>query len=147
MHLVFEERLLPAPTTYLALSLSGPMVALAALPFGFDLALALGIAVPTLLLGMATYFAPKISLTDSELQAGSFRIPREIIGEVWVLDQQATRFERGPGLNANARMLLQGDIGTMIKLEIVDPTDPTPYLLISTRRANQLASALRADRA
>jgi hypothetical protein len=123
------------------------MVALAALPFGFDLALALGIAVPTLLFGMATYFAPKISLTDSELQAGSFRIPREIIGEALVLDQQATRFERGPGLNANARMLLRGDIGTMIKLEIVDPTDPTPYLLISTRRANQLASALRADRA
>jgi hypothetical protein len=123
------------------------MVALAALPFGFDLALSLGIAVPTLLFGMATYFAPKISLTDSELQAGSFRIPREIIGEALVLDQQATRFERGPGLNANARMLLRGDIGTMIKLEIVDPTDPTPYLLISTRRANQLASALRADRA
>ncbi|WP_264786336.1 DUF3093 domain-containing protein [Aquiluna sp. KACHI24] len=147
MHLVFEERLLPAPTTYLALSLSAPMVALAALPFGLELALTLGVLVPTLLFALASLLAPKISLTDLELRAGSFSIPREIIGEVRVLDQQASRFERGPGLNANARMLLRGDIATMIKIEILDPQDPTPYLLISTRRGELLASALRANRA
>ncbi|BDQ00347.1 membrane protein [Aquiluna sp. KACHI24] len=123
------------------------MVALAALPFGLELALTLGVLVPTLLFALASLLAPKISLTDLELRAGSFSIPREIIGEVRVLDQQASRFERGPGLNANARMLLRGDIATMIKIEILDPQDPTPYLLISTRRGELLASALRANRA
>ncbi len=147
MQLVFEERLLPAPTTYLALSLSAPMVALAALPFGFELALILGVSVPALLFALASFLAPSISLSDTQLRAGSFALPREVIGEVRVLDAQEARFERGPGLNANARMLLRGDIPTMIKLEISDSNDPTPYVLISTRKAEALASALRANRA
>ncbi|NBU22863.1 MAG: DUF3093 domain-containing protein [Actinobacteria bacterium] len=147
MNLVFSERLLPATTTYLALSLSGPMVLLAALPFGFDLALILGVAVPIGLAALATWIAPIIKVTSEDLIAGRFKIPRSIISEAKALDRDQARFERGPGMNANARMLLRGDIPEMVRIELNDPEDPTPYILVSTRKAQALVSALGANRA
>lgn len=142
----FSERVLPAPTTYLALSLAVPMVLLAALPFGLELAIALSAIVGLSLTALATVLAPKIEVAGDFLTAGRFRIPLSAIGEATVLSEEESRFARGPGLNANARLMLRGDVAKLVKLEMVDPNDPTPYILISSRRGEQLVSALRANR-
>jgi hypothetical protein len=43
-------------------------------------------------------------------------------------------------------LLIRGDIKTAVKVEITDGNDPTPYLMISTRRSSELVSALRANK-
>lgn len=142
----FSERVLPAPTTYLALALSVPMVLLAALPFGLELAIVVSILVGLSLTTLVTVLAPKIAVSDGLLTAGRFTIPLEFVGDAEVLDVDQSRYARGPGLNANARLMLRGDVPKLVKVEITDADDPTPYILISSRRGEELVSALRANR-
>lgn len=56
-------------------------------------------------------------------------------------DEEA-RLVKGPKLSPAAILLLRGDIGPVVKIEIADPQDPTPYLLLSSRRARELVRAL-----
>jgi hypothetical protein len=55
--------------------------------------------------------------------------------------------ERGPNLDARAWTRFRAGIGAVVRLEIVDDADPTPYWLFSTRRPELLVSALRSARA
>lgn len=142
---IFEERLNPSISVVLALSLSGPMMLLAALPFGLQLAITLAIAVPIALIAGAFYLAPKIAVS-SHLQRGRFRIPLEIISSAEVFRGEEARLERGPRLDARARLAIRGDIDPVVKVNLSDRLDPTPYILISTRKPDQLVAALGANR-
>ena len=121
------------------------MVLLAALPFGLELAVVLAFLVGLTLTALATLLAPKIEVDEKCLVAGRFRIPLSVIGEISALDETESRHARGPGLNANARLMLRGDVKNLVRVEIVDQSDPTPYILISSRRGTELVSALRAN--
>ncbi len=122
------------------------MVLLAALPFGLELAIVVSILVGLSLNALVTALAPKITVSDGLLTAGRFTIPLEFVGDAEVLDVDQSRYARGPGLNANARLMLRGDVPKLVKVEITDADDPTPYILISSRRGEELVSALRANR-
>ncbi|MDX6354043.1 MAG: hypothetical protein QOF98_946, partial [Streptomyces sp.] len=43
-----------------------------------------------------------------------------------------------------AFMLLRSYVPTALKVTVIDPTDPTPYLYLSTRTPQRLAEALAA---
>jgi hypothetical protein len=73
-------------------------------------------------------------------------IPLEAIGEATEVATQDLRNELGPSLDARAQLLVRGDIKTAVKVEITDGNDPTPYLVISTRRSSELVGALRANK-
>lgn len=142
---IFEERLSPSVSVVLALSLSGPMMLLAALPFGLPLALTLAIVVPIVLIASAFLISPKI-VVSSELQRGRFRIPLDVISKAELFVGEEARLERGPRLDARARLAIRGDIDAVVKVQLSDPLDPTPYVVISTRRPEQLVAALSANR-
>ena len=141
---VFIERLRPSAGSYLAMSLIFPMILLAALPFGLGFAGFASVISLIGLLGLATAIAPKIEVNQS-LRAGRIVIPLEIIGGVEVLSGDQAKMAMGPGLDSRARLMIRGDIKDLVKVIIEDQNDPTPYLLISSRRAKELASALGAD--
>lgn len=145
MKVIFDERLIPSRSVLMALSLSGPMVLLAALPFGLELSLTLGIAVPISLIAMAVWLSPRIQV-DSQLRIGKFTLPLEIISSAEGFEGEAARLQRGPSLDARARLAIRGDIDQVVKIKLNDPLDPTPYILVSTRRPGELVSALSADR-
>lgn len=52
----------------------------------------------------------------------------------------------GPRADARAYLAHRGWIRTAIQVEVRDDADPTPYWLISTRRADELAAALTSIR-
>ena len=54
--------------------------------------------------------------------------------------------ERGVGLDARAWLLLRGWIPGVVRVELDDPSDPTPYWLVSPRHPDALAAALDAAR-
>jgi hypothetical protein len=143
---IFEERLNPSLSIVLALSMSGPMVLLAALPFGPVLAFTLAFAVPLVLIAGAFYLAPVIRVTES-LSRGSFEIPLDALGDAAIFSGEEARLERGPRLDARAKLAIRGDLDQVVKVVVSDPQDPTPYILISTRRPEDLVAALRANRA
>ena len=142
---IFEERLYPSWSIIIALSLSGPMVLLAALPFGPALAFTLVFAVPMALILGAFYLSPTIRVAEN-LSRGNLEIPLTALGEASVFTGEEARLERGPRVDARARLAIRGDIDQVVKIEVKDASDPTPYILISTRRPEELVAAHGADR-
>jgi len=62
------------------------------------------------------------------------------------LDAEALRRQAGPQLDARAHLLLRGWVRGGLRLELVDPQDPTPYWLVSARHPERLAAAVEAAR-
>jgi hypothetical protein len=71
----------------------------------------------------------------------------EALGEATVLDADEAIAWRRHKADPRAFMLLRAYIPTALKVEITDPSDPTPYVYLSTRSPQRLASALDAVRA
>jgi hypothetical protein len=132
---------------YLAYSLLSPMVLLAAAPFGWPLAITLGALTLLAVLVLASVLSPLIIVDGERLLAGKMTIPLAVVGEVFAIEKSELRNQLGPNLDARAQLLIRGDIKTAVRVNISDPSDPTPYLVISTRRPQELVSALRADQA
>jgi hypothetical protein len=121
------------------------MVLLAALPLGLGAASFAATCVTSLIIFGSFHFSPMV-LLDKQLTAKRLSLPLEILGKVTVYeDPEDVRLQLGPNLNANAKLAIRGDIGKLVKIEIIDPLDPTPYVLISTRKPQELASALHAN--
>lgn len=122
------------------------MVLLAALPFSLELAVLLAITVPAGLIAVFLLRSPTLELVDDELRIGRMRVPTSALGEAQFLRGELAAFERGPGLSPGSQRLFRGDISGVVRIEIVDPNDPTEYLLFSSRRGDELVRALDADR-
>lgn len=146
MHKVkFRERLYPPLGLFVALLLGYPMVFLAAIPFGTEVAVIASACLPSAIIVTVYLFSPKLLIAD-RLLAGRFSIPFDAIGEATALDGEEFKRLLGSGYDARARVMLGGYSKTGVRIEIVDPADPTPYVLLSSRRPQELASALRANR-
>lgn len=101
---------------------------------------ALLVGVMAVLLGC--YGSRRIVVTDDWLYAGSARIERRFTGPAAALDAQAMRLQAGRDADARAFLLMRPYISTGVRIAIEDPSDPTPYWLLSSRRAGELAAAL-----
>ena len=121
-------------------------MALVAAPFGWTLALTLGATTFVASLVLASVLSPLVVVDGVRLIAGKMSIPLEAIGEATEVATQDLRSELGPSLDARAQLLVRGDVKTAVKVEITDGKDPTPYLVISTRRSSELVGALRANK-
>src|SRR5262249_9110237 len=74
-----------------------------------------------------------ITVDGGPFVAGRARLPVRFVGEVEALDADGARYVAGPGADARAYLLLRGTGRGAVKVELVDPADPTPYWLVSTR--------------
>ena len=89
------------------------------------------------------YGAARVSVRDGVLTAGRARISLEHVGEVEALDAARTRLLAGREADARAYLLLRPYLSRAVRIGIDDPADPTPYWLVSSRRPDRLAAALR----
>lgn len=92
------------------------------------------------------YGSARLAVADGELRAGRAHIPLALCGAVEPLDQEQTRRAGGAEVDARAYLLLRPYIATAVRVTIDDPHDPVPYWLLSTRRPERLAAAVRAGR-
>ena len=122
------------------------MAASLALAFWAAIGNEAAIAVSLIQLGLLVFAAQRtaleITLTKGWLLVGPAAIERAFIHNFRALD--ATEFKRVRGIDADPASYLQIRfwINTAIKIELRDPKDKTPYWLISTNRANELAKLL-----
>lgn len=139
---LYKERVLPSIYFYVA-SIALPLsLILVALPFSELVAFGLAIAsIPTVLV-LSWLGSPLISLTDSNLSIGQVSIENEYLGKAEVIDSESAFLERGAKLDARAFTKFQIGVKQLVKIEITDPADPTPYWLIATRNPEVLAGLI-----
>jgi hypothetical protein len=122
------------------------MVMLASAPFGWGFALTLSLVALVSVFIVATITSPLIVVDEVRLMAGRIAIPLDVLGKAIEISRDQVRLELGPNLDARAQKLVRGDLQQLVKIQVTDPLDPTPYIILSTRRAAELVSALGANR-
>ena len=83
-----------------------------------------------------------ILANQEQLIVGRANIESRFIESIEILDEQAMKHERGPGLNPRAFLAIRFWVKGGIKVTLNDSRDPTPYWLISTNKAEEIKSAL-----
>lgn len=83
---------------------------------------------------------------EPELRVGDAHVPVRHTGEIDVIDREHKRKVLGPELDPAAFVRHRGWVGPLVRVRLADPADPTPYWLISSRRPEALAAALRDSR-
>lgn len=139
----YRERLWPAPSGWLLAPLAGVLLAVTFWPIGAAAGLIAGLVATLLGVLVTALAAPVVEVSGGELRAGDAHVPLGLLGEVQALDVEQTRYAVGPGLDARAHLCLRGWVRTAVQVELVDPTDPTPYWVVSSRHPAALAGAVR----
>lgn len=146
---MFAERQWPPLTTWLLAPGAGILAALVTFPVSETAAAATFVIVTVTLALLLARTADRVVVTDGEdpgLRAGGAFLEAWHIGAVTPLDAEETTQVLGPRADARAYLAHRGWIRTAIQVEVRDDADPTPYWLISTRRADELAAALTSIR-
>jgi len=86
--------------------------------------------------------SPTIAVSVATLTCKKAVIDRRFLGAVTIIPKTQQFEELGQKLDARAWLAIQASVKGLIKVEVKDPEDPTPYWLISTRNPEKLAKLL-----
>jgi hypothetical protein len=140
--ILYEEKLRPSIWIWLvALMLSG-MSILVFVPIGLEIGLAAAVVLFLIIAILLTVSTPRIVVTERTLQVGRAGIERQHVGAVTGYRGDDATHQRGPALHGLAFMCLRGWIGPVVRIQIEDRRDRTPYWLTSTRTPEKLVQVL-----
>jgi hypothetical protein len=142
----FRERLIPGAGTLTAILLLLPAIWVILLPLSPTVAPIAAIVLTAAVEVLMLVVAPVVAVGDGVLTAGSARIPVALTGDTAQYRKADAVTARGPQLDARAFTLFRGWVDPVVRIDVTDPDDPTPYWLVSTRRPEQLRAALAAER-
>ena len=83
-----------------------------------------------------------IEVEEGELRIKRAHIPLKYLGDIEVISKEKFGYERTRGADPAAFFAITFWLSQGIKVAVKDDRDPTPYWLISTKRATELAAAL-----
>jgi hypothetical protein len=111
----------------------------------FDNRTAIGAAILALVIGALAIYKIKgeINCDGKELRVGRAHIGYQFCGEVTVLSRAEFLRARTREVDPAAHLALFFWISEGVKIEVIDPRDPTPYWLISTRHGKNIKQALQ----
>lgn len=146
----YSERLLPGPGGWSAAVAFAVILGVALWPVDDVLSISTAVVALVVLVALAWWTSPVVSVSPGPdgpamLRAGRAAIPTSLLGTTTVLDRAAMTRELGPSLDARAYVCLRAWARTGVRVDLVDPADPTPYWLVSTRHPAELAAALAAS--
>ncbi len=105
---------------------------------------AAGVALVIVVWTLSGYGALEVSTSSAGLRAGRATLPWRHLGTVTPLAGSRLRDTLGVEADARAYLVVRSYCHQAVKVEVVDDVDPTPYWVVSTRHAEQLAAHLRA---
>ena len=85
----------------------------------------------------------RIQVTNTELSVGQARIPLRYVGRAEIVPKENKQQALGPELDPTAFLMLRAWVGPVVRVEITDPDDPTPYWVFSVRDPKALITALQ----
>jgi hypothetical protein len=141
----YRERLWPSPWVFLSTALVIPASLLVFLPISLPLGVVAAVVLYAAILVVLLATTATIEVTATTFRAGRAHIDRRLIGAAYASQGADATAERGVRLDARAWLLVRGWIPGVVRVELADPDDPTPYWVISSRRPEELAAALARD--
>lgn len=139
---LYHERLWPAPWLFISTALVIPASLLVFLPIDATVGVVVAIVLYLGCVGLLLATSPTLEVTETTLVAGRARLPIDIVGSTAAFAGQEATLERGQRLDAHAYLVIRGWVDPVIRIDVDDELDPTPYWLLSTRTPSALADAL-----
>lgn len=102
------------------------------------------VATAALVAALAGYGSAVVEVGDGRFRAGRAVIGAHHLGAAEALGPEEARLVAGRDADARAYLLLRPYTAHAVRVAVLDPRDPTPYWLVSTRHPDALASALTA---
>jgi hypothetical protein len=138
----FREKLYPSAWIFVATALVIPASLLVFLPIDLiaGVIVAIGLYGAIVVLLIAT--TPTIEVGGGVLRAGRARLPLAVVAGARAARGSDAVHGRGVGLHADAWLLIRGWIPDVVRVELSDPDDPTPYWILSSRHPDDLADAI-----
>jgi hypothetical protein len=100
------------------------------------------ILVPLAVLVLVGLSRIRVRVTDDELQVGTARLALRHVGRVDVVAKRDKQIALGPQLDPAAFLMHRGWVGPVVRVEVTDPDDPTPYWVLSVRDPEAFLRAL-----
>ena len=141
---LYEERLSAAWWMWLLVLFAGLVGLIALAPINMWVGAAVGAVVAGGTAVALIVSSTGIVITGESLQVGRARIERRFVGEAEAFRGSAVQRVRGPELDARAYMNFRVSVGPVVRIQITDPVDPTPYWLTSTRHPERIVEVLSA---
>ena len=91
---------------------------------------------------LASAMRSTITFDGEELRIDRAHIESKYLGKVTILDSEAMRLLRTRDADPAAYLAIKFWTPTGIKIEVIDPRDPTPYWLITSKRGEEIAALL-----
>ncbi len=142
----YDERLWPNPWMFIATALVIPASILVLAPISMPAGIVTAVILYAGCVALLFLASPRITLTADRLTAGRASIRVAALGEASPCEGAEAFAERGPKLDARAWLLIRGWVKSVVRIELSDPADPTPYWLLSSRRPTELAAAINRSR-
>ncbi len=139
---IYRERLSPGVGMWLIALGSGVASFFVGAPIAIPAGIIAGIVVAALVAIILVATSPIIEITPSVLRVGRAQIEREYVGEAEAFYGEDARVAAGPALDGRAFMCFRGWIEPKVRVQIIDPADPTPYWLASSRNPQKIADIL-----
>jgi hypothetical protein len=138
----YKELVLPSWSSFLPVLGVLPSIWLTFLPINEPVGLWAGIAATVLVVFAMVAKSARIVVTESQLKVSNASIGREHISAVAVISKGEGFAARGRELDPRAWIHFQGSVPTLVRVELNDPADPTPYWLFSTRKPDEIKRVL-----
>lgn len=100
------------------------------------------LAVPLLVAALFWSGRTRVQVAGGELRVGAARLPLRFVGATDIVRKADKQVALGPELDPLAHLLHRAWVGPVVRVELLDPDDPTPYWIFSTRDPEGLIRAL-----
>lgn len=139
---LFEERLTPSVGVWVVALMLAALTILVFAPIDLWVGVAAAVAFFVLEAILLVATTPRVVVRERTLQVGRASIERRHVGEVTGHRGEDARRQRGPLLHGLAFVNVRGWISPVVRIQLTDERDRTPYWLTSTRRPQELVAAL-----
>jgi hypothetical protein len=101
------------------------------------------LCVPVAVLALVLLGRTRVRVADGALHVGTMTKELRHLGRAEIVSKADRQQALGPELDPMAYMMIRGWIRRIVRIEITDPDDPTPYWVFSVRDAPGLLAALK----
>jgi len=143
----YRERIFPGISAFLSTILIIPAALIVFLPISVAIGIVVAILLYLVVLCFLLFSSPLVEVSNGTLHAGPASLPVSVVRTAEAFTGEEATAERGRRLDARAWLMIRGWATGVVKVDLDDPNDPTPYWLVSSRRPNELADAINAARA
>ena len=143
---LYRERLWASPWVFLSTALVIPASLLVFLPINFAAGVVVALVLYACIVLALVATSPVVEVTEGELIAGRASVPIALIGPVTAYFGEDATLQRGRKLDARAWLMIRGWVSPVVRVELTDVNDSTPYWIVSTRKPHAVVAAIATAR-